>query len=395
MNRLSVKKGRLVSEVDVPSSKSYANRALILAAIQKNPYQLVDLPVATDVTILIDCLKKIGLEIEPQSKNLTMVNSFPECECADQTLDVGEGGTTARFLAALLLMGQKTYKLQLGERLRQRPWADFIHVARSLGASAELNSGVLTLRGPITFPELLEIDCSETTQFATAFQLIAPSHCRVIPNNLIASESYWKMTAEIIKRISSSLTYVIPKDWSSASYPMAFAALNQEIFFPQLQMDQFQADSKFVEILKNYNSIIELDNGFKVRPSLFTGDLAFDVSDCLDLVPTLAYFLAHIKGEHHLIGVDNLIHKESNRLEQVVLLLSKFERKSLTDGTNLRIYGHTEIVNRDIILDVPNDHRMVMAGTLFLLHHHGGTVSPASAVTKSYPRFFDLLDESI
>ncbi len=391
MNRLSVKKGQLIREVIVPSSKSYANRALILATLQKKPYRLIDVPDASDVTILIECLKKIGVSIETQLNGVKVVNSFPECEKDDHELDVGEGGTTARFLAAMLLLGKKTYRLRLGERLRQRPWQGFITLAKNLGADVGLSDGVLTLKGPITFPKVLEVDCSETTQFATAFQLMAPPDCKIIPLHLKASESYWKMTEEIIQIVSRGHAYVIPKDWSSSSYPMAFAALNHEIIFPQLKIDHFQADSKFVEILKNYKAVTEFDDGLRVHPGIFSGELIFDVSDCLDLVPTLAYFLAHIEGKHILKGVKNLVHKESNRLVEVMTLLEKFGRETSTDGESLVITGHRNLVIKEIDLELPNDHRLVMAGTLFLLHHSGGSVTPMKAVSKSYPDFFELI----
>jgi 5-enolpyruvylshikimate-3-phosphate synthase len=42
-------------------------------------------------------------------------------------------------------------------------------------------------------------------------------------------------------------------------------------------------------------------------------------------------------------------------------------------------------------LDLPDDHRMVMTGTLFLLYHNGGTIRPAEAVNKSYPSFFEII----
>lgn len=186
-------------------------------------------------------------------------------------------------------------------------------------------------------------------------------------------------------------SYAIPADWSSASYPLAFAALNHKISFPGLHHDDFQADAKFLSILKKYNAVTETSQGIEVSPAKTEGDLHVDVSDSLDLVPTLGYFLSHIKGRHLLTGIENLVHKESDRLTEVIKLLKIFGRHAEVKDNALIIEGHHTLIHEEQKLVLPDDHRMVMVGTLFLLHHHGGTIYPAEAVKKSYPEFFDLI----
>lgn len=391
MPSLKVNKGKLVSKVHVPSSKSYANRALILASLKKTSVTIKDLPASTDVTILLACLKELGLKIEGHHSEITISGSFPECETTDKRLEVGEGGTTARFLAALLLNGKKTYQLVLGERLKERPWDEFISLVRSLGGKAELENDILTLQGPINPPQLLEVDCSRTTQFATAFELsLSDKGTKIVPKNLDTSQSYWAMTEKIIQDLKKIETYSVPLDWSSASYPLAYAALNHEISFPGLHDDSFQADSKFLKILRLLGAVTESSEGLIVRPVLKQESISFDVTDALDLVPTLGYFLSHIQGTHKLHGTKNLTFKESDRLTEVMNLLKLFDRRSWLEGDTLFIEGSEAVIKQEIDLVLPNDHRIVMVGALFLRHHSGGTVAPQSAVLKSYPDFFKL-----
>ena len=389
MQSLSVKKGSLRSKVQIPSSKSYANRALIIAAVSGRRINLQNLPEASDVKILVDCLSAIGFNIE-RKKNTTTISRL-ELIASPQVLNVGEGGTTARFLAALLLGMNGEFKLRLGKRLAERPWDEFISLAHKLGGFAELADGVLTIKGPVKFPSELHVDCKRTTQFATAFQLIAPPSTRVIPVNMTSSQSYWKMTEKIIDDLKASDTYTVPQDWSSASYPLAFAAINHEIEFEGLVFDEFQADAKFLEILKKYAMVTETQNGMTVSPDKIKGDLHFDVSDCLDLVPALSFFLAHIEGKHVLSGVSNLVFKESDRLSEVIKLLKTFNRSAVVQDDKLEITGSLETLNHELELSLPDDHRMVMTAALFLLHHSGGTVKPAEAVAKSFPDFFNLI----
>lgn len=364
-----------------------------MASLLKHSPVLHSLPEASDVTILIDCLRKVGLDIELIGQTAHFKNYFPECESSGTCeLFVGEGGTTARFLAAFLLLGKNEYKLILGERLKERPWQEFLDLAKSLGAKAILSGNTLTLQGPVKLPAKLHIDCSKTTQFATAFQLLSVAKdVKVIPENLHSSQSYWAMTEKMVKELSAIREYDIPKDWSSASYPLAFGALNQEMDFPGLYFDSFQSDAKFYELLKSFDCLETSLEGIRVKPVKKFHSVKLDVSDCLDLVPTLGYFLGHIEGSHELTGVENLVHKESDRLGEVIRLLKAFEREASTDGHSLYIKGNTSRISRSVDLNLPDDHRMVMSGSLFLIHHAGGSVTPREAVNKSYPGFFDLI----
>ena len=395
MQSLSLNKGMMREKVHVPSSKSYANRALILSALLDNVPLLKNLPLATDVTILLKALEKVGLNIEKADGDILITNSFPACEITSAEIEVGEGGTTARFLAALLLLGKMPYQLILGQRLKARPWQEFIELVGSLGGKANLKDNVLSLQGPIQLPVELKIDCSKTTQFASAFDLISVNtKAKVIPLHLSSSQSYWAMTEKMVKAMAGMESYSIPLDWSSASYPLAFGALNQKMDFPGLFPDELQADAKFFQILKQFQAVTLNENGIAVIPLDEHHSLKFDVSDALDLVPTLGYFLAHIEGLHELNGIQNLIHKESDRLGEIIKLLKVFDREAHTDGKSLFIKGDKNRINEKRDLSLPNDHRMVMVGALFLLHHGGGTLAPATAVEKSYPEFFDLIISS-
>ncbi len=391
MSTLQIKKGNLPLTVNVPTSKSYANRALILAAIKNKPTIIDNLPMASDVTHLVDALKEAGLEISTKDNSLTIGNSFPQCEVSGKEIYVGEGGTTARFLAVLLLLGRQRYVLKLGKRLKARPWQEFIDIAVKLGASAELSDDRLTIQGPITIPAILYVDCSRTTQFATAFDLVLSEYkTNVTPMNMESSESYWKMNAPLKDYFQNSSTYSVPADWSSAAFPMVFAALNHPIKFPGLNDDDLQADFKIMNVLKDIYSVQVHDKTYVVGPSVKHSSVILDMRDCLDLFPAMSYLVSHIEGTHELSGLENLAHKESDRLSEVCRLLTEFERTYEMKGSTLVIHGNEKICGEKN-LRLPDDHRIVMTAALFLRHHSGGTLDSIESVNKSYPGFFDLL----
>ena len=325
MMTFKIEPGLLPQTIQVPKSKSYANRALILAALKKAPVRLKQLPLASDVTILLEALKSVGLSIKTERNETVVLNSFPECESpAGASVKVGEGGTTARFLACLLLNGKAPYELILGERLKERPWDEFLTVVKKLGGRAELTGQRLLVQGPLKLPKEFFVDATLTTQFVSGFQLaLAFSDTVVRPQSLESSLSYWKMTQKMVQHFKLQDSYTIPADWSSASYPLAFCALKQAGFFPGLFLDEFQADAKLGQILELIGTIKYLPEGIRIVPSTYRGDLRINVQDCLDLVPTLGYLLAHIEGTHSLTGFENLIYKESDRLREVMKLLEQ------------------------------------------------------------------------
>lgn len=391
MKSLKVKKGKLPSIIHIPSSKSYANRMLILASLNKEPFQLDNLPAASDVTHLIHSLEQVGLSIEKNENSLTVLNFFPQCEReVANEISVGEGGTTARFLAAMLVKGSKPYTLLLGPRLSQRPWDEFINFVNQYGGKASLLGRRLQLQGPLNLPKKVKVDCSRTTQFASAIMMSFSSRTEVIPENMNSSHSYWNLTLQNILDMQKSEVYSIPLDWSSASYPLAYAALAQKTEFPGLKFDPFQSDAKFFNILKDFSAIETYNEGLRVSVATKARSLEVDVSDCLDLVPALAFFLSHIEGRHVLKGVSNLVHKESDRLKEVMKLLEVFERVTTVEGDSLIIEGSKLILSTPKDLILPDDHRMVMTAGMFLRLHAGGSLTPPEAVDKSYPGFFDL-----
>lgn len=392
MQNLSVKAGRLPAVIYIPPSKSYANRALILASINQKEIVLKNMPQASDVTFLVAALQKIGLEIVQKNNEVSVLNHFPTCEKdSNLMIEVGEGGTTARFLAFLLLLGSRKYTLVLGERLKMRPWKEFLKLAGILGVHASLEDNLLVIQGPIKINESIEVDCSETTQYASGLQLaLAYTQTRVDPINLSASQSYFEMTHFMIEEMRNKNEFVVPMDWSSASYPMCFSALSHDIFFPGLKYDALQSDSKLFHILKELGCLKENQDGISVSPVKINKCFSIDVSNCLDLVPALGFLLAHIEGVHTLMGIENLEHKESHRLEEIQKLVREFGREAISDGARLIITGKSLKSVPFINLKLPNDHRMVMAGALFLRLHQGGTITPAEAVLKSYPDYFNL-----
>ena len=122
-------------KIEVPYSKSWANRILILAAIKSAVVKIQGTPDSSDVVNLVNSLKKIGLIIEESDQSLIVKNSFPNCEAGLEVvyLETGDGGTTNRFILPLLALGKKKYRLQASGHMKSRPMDEILDVLQAHG----------------------------------------------------------------------------------------------------------------------------------------------------------------------------------------------------------------------------------------------------------------------
>ncbi len=394
----SVTPGSFDKIIQVPTSKSYANRVIVLAALNDDEVSIKNLPQSSDVKNMIRCLREIGVKISGDDNNIVIHNSFPECEIkSDKIIDLhtGDGGTTNRFLIPLLSLGSNKYNLIPEEKMSERPMKEMERVLSHLGVKLDNDNHWFCLQGPIqSSEETIEVDCSKTTQFATGF-LLAYAHTEIIikEKNLTTSVPYFEMTKELVSK-KDQTSYIVPVDFSSLSYPLAFAALGNRVRVTNcLERDHYQADSEFIEILKNINIEVEFSkDGLSIIGKDSIEGFSHDCRACPDLIPTLCFLASYCSGRTLLKSVEVLRHKECDRLQEMLRMLKAFGIKTthLEHEDAIEIIGGNRI---DAKIDfVPErDHRMVMVCALFQKYNAGGIVSNAECVNKSFPDFFEVM----
>lgn len=385
--------------VQLPTSKSYGNRLLILASLEKKPVRLRNLPRSTDVLTMIDCLKAIGLEIYEEVDDLIISNSFPDCEKLnppqeDIIVFTGDGGTTTRFMASLLCRGSKTYRIEPSGGMRNRPMTEFLEAAKILGVTAKSDLGSwLKIRGPVTLKAgEVVVDCSRSTQFATGLLMVCVDlGISIKPIKMKASEAYYQMTTELIKERHKTL-WEVPVDFSGASYPIALAVATGQVHLPQIhEIDPFQADADFLKILNDHGAQLEWrPDGLVVSKSKLR-PFDIDISRFPDLAPTLAYLASTIEGESTLRNLEVLRFKETDRVAEIIKVLQLFEIEFSLEQDSLKIKGCTELPIASKVFKAPEDHRIIMMAYLFMRTFSGGTIHGAEHVKKSFPDFFKVM----
>ncbi len=388
-------------QIEIPCSKSYANRALILGALIGNGFKVINAGKSSDVLSLVEILRLVGLKINKNGDELVFINCFPECEEIKEgpvTIKTGDGGTTNRFLIALLSLGKNCYQFIPSERMSERPIDDLLLPLSKNNVIVRKNvsNSWVEIKGPLIFPSSFEIDCSMSTQFASALKLISfNKNVAFKLLNVLASESYLTMTDSVINEISQKKSYTVPIDFSSLSYPLALAAHIGEVTILNChEIDSNQADAVFLDLLKKSGANISFtEQGLRVNNDSPIHGFKVDVSTCPDLFMTLAFVASYAKENSEFKNLEVLRHKESDRILAVLEILDIFKVKYIYDQKNetLVIHGNTPKIS-PVDLTPVNDHRIVMMSYLFLRYNSGGLLNNVDCIKKSFPNFIQLME---
>src|SRR5436190_11487348 len=178
------------AQITVPGSKSITNRALILAALAEGETTLQGALWSEDTQVMIECLQELGfmVNVEPDpneicNRTITVYGQggkVPPGGTVEQPMElfVGNAGTAARFLAAMVCLGSGVYRLHGVARMHERPQAALFQALRDLGYRIESEQGDDKLPTRIygTGPRpgmKCRVNLQESSQFASALLLSA------------------------------------------------------------------------------------------------------------------------------------------------------------------------------------------------------------------------------
>lgn len=392
----------------IDSSKSYSNRALILAALIGNQMTIKNLSSSTDVINLLDVFKKIGLDFKLEDKSITFFNSFPACEenqpLDEVLLDTGDGGTTNRFLIPFLARGKKKYRLNPSERMSERPINEFIAPLKEMGVEIVSNDqSWITVKGPanLNIERELFIDSSKSSQFISAMNLAFydKEHIKFKALDLRASSLYIDITNFVILKMQTTKKneFFIPIDFSSLAFPLCLAVVLKGHLqvANAFEIDSLQADSSIISLMQRLGANIKFDqSGLHVKNTKVTSSFDFDFSVAPDLFPALVFLAAHSNGVSKFYNLEVLEYKESDRVDEMLKILKTFNVKYDYDsaGQTLLIHGGVHLIPTDMLeLNTARDHRVVMSAAMFLACNGGGYLYNLDCANKSYVNFLDIL----
>ena len=287
-------------KVRLPISKSIANRLLLLQAIHGDPLMRVSSDMPDDVIVLHDAL----MALRAHKKNEPLTLYLKNC------------GTALRFLQ--------------------------VHLAKCYPGEP------ITLTGD---PRLMERDGKPTSQ-TTSARILHGENIPVEPNE----SPYITMSRKIAEAYPN---VSLEADWSAAAFWYEYVAIHGgELMLEGLTPNSLQGDKIVADIYSKYFGVTTtftptgavVNKGASAMHQL----CILDFSNTPDLFPPIALTCERLGIELQATGIENLRHKESDRIEAVRLR------------------------------EVRNDHRMAMS---LMCADFPVSIEEQACIAKSYPNF--------
>ncbi|PWN53432.1 putative ARO1-Pentafunctional AROM polypeptide [Violaceomyces palustris] len=449
--------------LSTPGSKSISNRALVLAALADNTCRLRNLLHSDDTQVMmsgLNDLKAAKFEWEDGGETIVVHGnggsiSRPE---NDKEIYLQNAGTAARFMTTVVTLvkdeGEDAAPVVVtgNKRMKERPIGALVDALRSNGTSIEYkeSQGCLPLAVKGTAAGFkggrIELAATISSQYVSSILLCAPYAAEEVVLELVGgqviSQLYIDMTIAMmasfgirVERLLDpstgrpSNTYRIPRgryrspdvydiesDASSATYPLAIAAITgTECTIPNIGSGSLQGDARFAkEVLEPMGcQVIQTATSTTVRgPPI--GNLRqiglVDMEPMTDAFLTASVLLAvaphppasgstsTARPSTRITGIANQRVKECNRIRAMMDELAKFgvETKEHEDG--LEIYGiNFSELKSGASVHCYDDHRVAMAFSVLatLAPGEGCVLEEKRCVEKTWPNWWDDLERKM
>jgi 3-phosphoshikimate 1-carboxyvinyltransferase len=193
---------------------------------------------------------------------------------------------------------------------------------------------------------------------------------------------------EVFPQKYESTRYRIEGDWSSASYLLALGALAGKVEVTNLPTETMQGDRMLLTFLEEMGANVTSGRNSAIITQGKLKAITTNLTDCIDLLPTLAVLAAKAEGTSRFTGIARARIKESDRVAAVREGLARMGIK-VTEGKNyLTITGGKP---KGAVIDSMNDHRIAMAFSLLGTITGNVVIEQAECVTKTYPEFWEVL----
>jgi len=406
-----VKTGLRKGNVQVPASKSDAQRAILAAVFTNGTSRVKNPGVSADVKAMLSNAKQLGARISQDGNDVLITGA--KILPTDGVFNAGESGLGIRMLLAVLASIGGDFEINAEGSLLERDQQFIVDFLLENGIEIASNDGKppFKLSGQLT-QRTLHVDGSMSSQFLSGLLIGLPlggNKETVVRVNDLKSIPYVNMTLDTLRKFGVSVAnddhkkYTLPgnqtyqvtdyqteADWSAASYWLVAGALGHKIEVSGLNPNSYQADRALITALYESGCSIDLNDRSIRVDGKGRSPLDFDATHCPDLFPALAIYAAFTDGVSSVKGVNRLANKESDRATVIKSELQKLGVLVELKEDYMLIHGGGTM--HSAIIDSHNDHRVAMAfaiaGTLI---RDGITIDGAEAVNKSYPEFWEHL----
>ncbi len=442
--------------LEMPASKSFAQRAIVAAALAQGTSHLSGYSPCGDNESALAAARKLGARVTVKGSELeiTGIGAFENCLSISE-MPVGESGFLTRMLIPVLSVVADGPVRVTGEKtLLGRPLAGAHDIMASFGVRLvpenipeESRKGdcfiPLTVKGPLV-PGRADVSGKGGSQLISGLLAALPlagnrstvyvHDPRSIPYMFITVDVLRKFGIEIGSEMEggddflqtqdwtlcTGLTFKmrgqqhyhaadfrIEGDWSGAANFLVAGAIFGDVEVEGLDTQSLQADISIMDILMDAGaSMSQLEGDTPTTGPIHVARAplcAFetDLNNCPDLFPIVAVLAAFCPGESRIRGVERLRHKETDRAAAIVDMLTQMGVPVQVDEDEMTIEGMSlpqRLLTGNLLkggrYTSHADHRMVMALKVAALGADGPVdIDDTACVAKSFPGFNDLFDK--
>jgi 3-phosphoshikimate 1-carboxyvinyltransferase len=394
--------------INVDSDKSISIRSFLIGSISHNISEVKNVLESEDVFSCVDCLKKLGVRIiKVKAKHYRVYGKGLGSLYAKRNavLDCGNSGTTARLLVGLLSTNPDIQvKIKGDHSLNKRSMAKLINLLTNFGATflpKNKTTFPLTLISSAV-PIGLEYKAGESAQLKSAAILAGLNSNGV--TNIIEEKRSRNHTENMLlknsnilkikknnkkqnhikvygKNYLNSLKINVAGDPSSAAFFTALTLLTPQAKLKIKQVGLNPRRIGFYNLLKKHGAKIKFKN-VKKNNNEEVGDIEVQSSNLKSIKANSDYYVSSTdeypilfviaslsKGTSVFKGLEGLIQKESNRIEEMKKILSQVGIKCITTKNEMKVFGVTKLKKLNTIIKVPNlgDHRICMSAVILSL----------------------------
>ena len=435
----------MMEPIRMPASKSFAQRAIIAAALAEGESVLGGYQPCADSEAAVAAARALGAQVHRRGDVLTIRGIGPlDHPLGLETLSVGESGLLTRLMIPILARINGSPVTLTGHgTLPGRPlsgandiMAAFGVVLANLGHVSRKDVYVpLRIDGTL-LPGRADISGKGGSQLISGLLMALPLEDRNsalfvhdprsipymfitldvlrkfgirIANEMEGDEEFvetrdWSLCTAINFKIRGGQRYQaasfdLEGDWSGAAPFLVAGAVFGGVRLTGLDTSSLQADLTLMDILVEAGACVSQDedgtiNVRKAPLRAFTVDL----NNAPDLFPAVAMLAAFCPGENRLAGVGRLSNKESDRAAALVGILSQMGVEVSVEGDEMVIRGRAlsrRLLDGTLLrggsYSSCHDHRLVMALSVAALGADGPVeIDDTACVAKSFPSFPEL-----
>tara|TARA_B100001250_G_scaffold371953_1_gene357083 strand:+ start:75 stop:1382 length:1308 start_codon:yes stop_codon:yes gene_type:complete len=426
---------KLSGTLRIIGDKSISHRALILSSISIGKSEITNLLESEDVISTVNILRDLGIKIVKKDKKWIVygngTNGFIQPRKA---LDCGNSGTTARLILGAVSTNP-IYCTFIGDKsLSRRPMRRVTNYLEKIGCKVNLTNKEnlpLTIKGSQVNLPLIHKISKPSAQIKSAIILAALNtfgETTIIESTQTRDHTelllkYLKVNYKIQSirsggrklifngpyEIRSKNIYV-PGDPSSAAFMVVGALITPNSQIKLLNVSLNKTRIAYLSILKKMGGKIKIQKT-KVRSGEQIGTVIASTSSLkgiripsklspylIDEYPILSIAASQAKGVTYMKGLDELRHKESDRIRSIVGMLKSFGIKTQTIKNDIKIYGSSsEKVKCYKTVKVYSDHRIALSASILGIISNNAVKldDNGKSMATSYPNFKNDLKKLI